>query len=290
VFLPGLVASDLDGTLLGPDHRISDRTLGTLARLRAAEIPFAVVTGRPIRWLPPVLEQTGPIGPVVCANGAMVVDANAEKLLTQWTIPADVLAECTARVRADRPELAFAVERGPRMLREAHYPVRAELTMEQEAVASYAEIVAEPAAKLLIRVLGGDLDELYREISAALDGIATATHSGFQGLIEVTAAGVSKASGLAWIADHYGVEPGRVVAFGDMPNDSAMLRWAGRGVVVANGHPEAFAAADTVTLGNDADGVAVYLDELLDQAAVARLDHLPAPLGESADRGVPRLD
>ena len=54
-----------------------------------------------------------------------------------------------------------------------------------------------------------------------------------------------------------------VVAFGDMPNDAEMLAWAGRGVAVANAHPDALAAADEVTASNDLDGVAVALERLL---------------------------
>jgi hydroxymethylpyrimidine pyrophosphatase-like HAD family hydrolase len=49
-----------------------------------------------------------------------------------------------------------------------------------------------------------------------------------------------------------------------MPNDISMLRWAGRSVAVANAHPEAKAAADEITLSNLEDGVAVYLERLLD--------------------------
>jgi len=71
---------------------------------------------------------------------------------------------------------------------------------------------------------------------------------------------VTKASGLAALAAEHGVEPGEVVAFGDMPNDLPMLAWAGHAVAVANAHPEVLAAADEVTAGNDADGVALVLE------------------------------
>jgi hydroxymethylpyrimidine pyrophosphatase-like HAD family hydrolase len=99
--------------------------------------------------------------------------------------------------------------------------------------------------------------------------VATPTHSGFSGLIEVSAAGVTKATGLEWVARQYGVTPPEILAFGDMPNDIPMLTWAGRGIVVAGAHPEAAAVAHTVTTGNDADGVATYLDALLDAAEAA---------------------
>jgi hydroxymethylpyrimidine pyrophosphatase-like HAD family hydrolase len=61
------------------------------------------------------------------------------------------------------------------------------------------------------------------------------------------------------------VASAEVIAFGDMPNDVPMLRWAGQGVAVANAHPDALAAADAITASNMDDGVAQYLDALLAQ-------------------------
>jgi hydroxymethylpyrimidine pyrophosphatase-like HAD family hydrolase len=138
--------------------------------------------------------------------------------------------------------------------------------MAEEVSVAGDELTAGDASKLLVRIVGeGDPEALYNEVERLAADAVTVTHSGFAGLVEVAAAGVTKASGLAWIAEHYGVDPAKIVAFGDMPNDASMLRWAGRGVVVAGAHPAAAAAADAVTVGNDADGVAVYLDALLDE-------------------------
>jgi hydroxymethylpyrimidine pyrophosphatase-like HAD family hydrolase len=83
-------------------------------------------------------------------------------------------------------------------------------------------------------------------------------------MVEVSAAGVTKAAGLAWVAARLGVPAERVVAFGDMPNDLPMLAWAGRAVAMANGHPSVLAAADDVTEHTDRDGVAIYLERLLE--------------------------
>ena len=54
-----LIATDLDGTLLRPDLAVSTRTIDTLARARAVGMPVVFVTGRPPRWIPPVVEVTG---------------------------------------------------------------------------------------------------------------------------------------------------------------------------------------------------------------------------------------
>ncbi len=263
MFVPSLIASDLDGTLLRSDHTVGARSLAMLDRLRLDGIPFVMVTGRPRRWLRPVLEQTGPCGPVVCANGALVVDPVTLRALAEWPIAPDVLAIVTARVRDAVPDVAFAVERGPRMLHEPHYPIRWDLGMVEEESAELAEIVAEPATKLLIRILDGDPVARYEQVKAVVGDDVTATNSGFTGLVECSAAGVTKVTGLTWAAEHHGADTGRILAFGDMPNDAAMLRWAGLGVVVADAHPDAFAAADAVTLGNDADGVAAFVEKLL---------------------------
>jgi hydroxymethylpyrimidine pyrophosphatase-like HAD family hydrolase len=82
-------------------------------------------------------------------------------------------------------------------------------------------------------------------------------------LVEISAAGVTKAFALAAHCAERGIRPGEVVAFGDMPNDVPLLRFAGLGVAVANAHPDVLAAADEVTASNDEDGVALVLERLL---------------------------
>lgn len=261
--LPRLVATDLDGTLLRSDLTISDRTMATLARLEAAGIVLVLVTGRPLRWLAPVLGRTGRRGTVVCANGAVVVDGASGEVLAAWPLAPAVLAEATARLRAALPGVLFAVEDALGMRREAAYPVRS-IDQPGERVVPFAELAAEPGLKLLVRAPGVDPDAVRAACRHHLDGLATPTSSTLSGLVEVSAAGVTKATGLAWVADRAGVPASAVVAFGDMPNDLPMLAWAGHAVVVAGAHPEALAAADAVAGGNDEDGVAAYLDALLD--------------------------
>ena len=86
-----------------------------------------------------------------------------------------------------------------------------------------------------------------------------ATHSSSAALVEISAAGVTKAAGLAWLCEREGIPQDRVLAFGDMPNDVPMMTWAGRSVAMANAHPAVREVADEETLSNDEDGVAAYL-------------------------------
>ena len=84
------------------------------------------------------------------------------------------------------------------------------------------------------------------------------------GYIEICPPGVDKAGGLARVALAIGVDPDDVLVFGDMPNDLPMFHWAGFGrVAVANAHASVRELATEITLSNDADGVATYLDAML---------------------------
>ena len=108
-----------------------------------------------------------------------------------------------------------------------------------------------------------DPDEFSELIRTAVDGLVEVTHSSSSGLVEMSATGVTKATGLAALSERLGIAAADVLAFGDMPNDVPMLRWAGRGIAVANAHPQARAAADGYTLSNVDDGVAAYLERLV---------------------------
>ncbi|WP_163512921.1 HAD family hydrolase [Fodinicola acaciae] len=260
--LPGMIACDLDGTLLRSDLSVSDRTVAALAAVRTAGVPFVVVTGRPVRWLGVVLDRIGRYAEVICSNGAKILDVDGSVLIA-WPITPPALEIATRRLRDALGDVHFAVERDAGMVKESGYRVRQDLAQPRDV--AWDELVSQPALKLLVRVPGADGDELLARCTGLLRGLATPTHSSLaSGLVEVSADGVNKAAALDWLADRHGVRADQVLAFGDMPNDISMLRWAGRSVVVADAHPEAKAAADEVTESNDNDGVAVVLERLLD--------------------------
>ena len=79
-----------------------------------------------------------------------------------------------------------------------------------------------------------------------------------------TAYGVTKATTLAQVAESLGVAAAEVIAFGDMPNDLAMLTWAGRSFAMADAHPEVRACAGDVAPSHEEDGVARVLAEVFD--------------------------
>ena len=256
---PRLVASDLDGTLVRSDQSISDRTRDVLARVEQAGALFVMVTGRPPRWMAQVAQDTGHHGLAVCANGALVYDLHTERVVRDFRIDGTTALTLVEQLRAQVPGIAFAVEKGlDGFGRESAYVPRWDNG--EVLVAPVEELVEPGVVKLLARVEGTRSDDLLARAREVLGELAECTHSSGDGLVEISASGVSKASGLAVLADEWGVPAKDVIAFGDMPNDLPMLAWAGRSVAMGNAHPEVLAVADEVTASNDDDGVAQVLE------------------------------
>lgn len=258
-----LVATDLDGTVVRTDGTLSARTVAALQAVAAAGIGVVFVTGRPTRWMAEIAGRTGNTGVAICANGAIVYDLAAEQVLERFELTPDVLVRATDLLRAALPDAMFAVECVGSMARESDYPVRAGIVAAR--VAPLAELVARPAVKLLVRRPVGGADELLAAARAALGDLVEVTHSAGLGpaLVEISAAGVSKATTLARYCAERSIPAAAVIAFGDMPNDLPMLGWAGTSYAVANAHPLVLAAADRRTASNDDDGVALVLEQLL---------------------------
>ncbi|GAA4940644.1 Cof-type HAD-IIB family hydrolase [Actinoplanes utahensis] len=258
-----LVASDIDGTLITGDRTLSPRTLDVLSRV---PVPVVVVTGRPLRWLDQLFEQLPAPLPAICANGAVIYDPDTDTVLRTETLPVDLLLDVTKQLRDAVPDISLAVEveDGRAFLHEDTWTIRWEHDHRVRVIASPEELTSAPAVKLLARSSTADPDEFLELVSSTLGDRVEATRSSSSALVEISAAGVTKAAGLAWYCERHGITADQVVAFGDMPNDIPLLSWAGRGVAVGNAHPALRAVADEVTGTNDDDGVAVYLSSLFD--------------------------
>ncbi len=258
-----LVATDLDGTLVRTDGTISDRSRRALQATERSGRTVVFVTGRPPRWMHEVAEATGHTGLAICANGALRYDLHTEQVVGGSPLDPATMAKVAARLRAAIPGLAFAVEYGDAFAHEPTYHHTYDLGVDA-VIGEVEQIVELTAAKMLARHRELHPDELLALAVEAAGDLATFTHSATaaDGLLEISAYGVTKASGLAELAAERGIPAAEVLAFGDMPNDLAMLEWAGHSVAVANAHPSVREAADEVTASNDEDGVALVLERL----------------------------
>jgi Cof subfamily protein (haloacid dehalogenase superfamily) len=260
---PRLVATDLDGTIVGPSGEISDRTVRALHRVEELGVPVVFVTGRPPRWLRVVSERTGRTGLAICANGAIVYDLHTEQVVAHHPIAVEIGLEIARRLRESLPEVVFAVETLDGYAREHDYRPRWDVGLEP-TLGPIDEIFGEATVKLLIRHESMDADRLLAAAREVAGDLAEFTHSSTEGLLEVSASGVSKATTLAELCAERGIDAADVIAFGDMPNDLAMLAWAGTAYAVAGAHPEVLAAVERHTGDPVDDGVAEVLERVFD--------------------------
>ncbi len=265
--LPALIASDVDGTLLDPQEQITPRTRDAVLAAVAGGAQFVLATGRPPRWIPPVAEALG-FGPMaVCANGAVVYDAATDRVVSARTLSVEALAELAEITTRVVPGAGLAVERIGRSAHDSATPQfvsapgyeHAWLNPDNTEV-SHQDLLSAPAVKLLVRKPGMPSSELAAVLTRHVGILGDITYSTNDGLVEISAIGISKAAGLHEVARPLGISAEDVVAFGDMPNDIPMLLWAGHGVAMGNAHPETVAAANEVTAPNGDDGVARVLE------------------------------
>ncbi|MCZ2803596.1 HAD family hydrolase [Modestobacter sp. VKM Ac-2983] len=262
---PKLIVSDLDGTLLRSDETISDATLAELRRWSDEGVPLVLATGRPPRWMLGVRDRLGG-GTAICCNGAVLLDLGEFQVLEEHPVQPEVLRQITERLREHQPDTWFAVEYGDQFRHEPIYQPRWDRDAPGVAVATLAEMVAQPVAKLLARHERMGRDEFVALVAEIVGDTATVTNSSSDAMAEISAVGITKATGLARLAAERGLTAADVVYFGDMPNDLAAFDWVreggGRAVAMAHAHPDVLAAATDVTDSNDAEGVAVLLASL----------------------------
>ncbi|HEV7360127.1 MAG TPA: HAD family hydrolase [Mycobacterium sp.] len=264
---PALIACDVDGTLFDENETITPRTRDAVRAAVAAGAKFVVATGRPPRWIRPIVDELGFAPMAVCANGAVIYDPASDRVVSARTLPVDALAELAELAVRAIPGAGLAVERIGRSAHDTATPQfvsspgyeHAWLNPDNTEV-SIEDLLSAPAIKLLIRQAGARSADMAAELAKHVGVQGDITYSTNNGLVEIVPLGISKATGIEEIAKPLEIVSAQVLAFGDMPNDLPMLRWAGHGVAMGNAHPDVLAVADEVTATNSDDGVGRVLE------------------------------
>ncbi|MFE2913182.1 HAD family hydrolase [Kitasatospora indigofera] len=260
-----LVATDLDGTLLDGQRGLSERTRRALRTAEEAGAEVVLVTARPPRYVDRLADAYGLTGTAVCSNGAMVYDIASRTVTMSRTLSRGLARRVADALSASFPDIGFALETGHKVLIAPEFGLRHTGDSAAEHEVSSSEqlwVTEDPIVKLLAWSARAHADALLAAAETSLGPVASFTHSGGAGLLEVSASGVTKAGTLAGLCSDRGIGADEVVAFGDMPNDLSVLSWAGAGYAVANAHPTVLSAVTRHTRSNEEDGVAAVLEEL----------------------------
>lgn len=255
---PRLVATDLDGTLLDDAGGLSPRTLAVLRQVQERGVEVVIVTARPLRWMDALWDAVGGgTGTGIVSNGAITYDIGSRTVLEHHGIaPAEGLP-LTEAIRDAAPGTSYALECLGGFRHEPGY-VETHPSPPDVRVGPLDQIWDEPAVKILVQHLTMDPGDFRTKVVDATGDRATPTWTTDR-LMEISAAGVTKGAALAELCERRGIDAADVVAFGDMPNDLPMLRWAGTSYAMANSHATVIEAAGCLAPANRDDGVAVVL-------------------------------
>jgi HAD superfamily hydrolase (TIGR01484 family) len=260
------IATDLDGTLLRSDQSVSPRTRAAVEAVEDLGLLVVIATGRPPRWIPPVVEQLGDRGLVVCANGATVYDPARHEIVHRNDLDPDVARSIVDDLEVAIPEAIVGVEQG--------FDFGVDIAMKGSGLdfetlipdvrfAPIRSFLTEPVTKLIVRMPHPAPAGTARRVQDLVGDRALVTHSTNESFLELSHPSVHKAATVERVLVEHAIAPAEVVAFGDMPNDLELIRWAGLGVAMANAHPVLLAEADLVTDSNDDDGVARVLEQVV---------------------------
>jgi len=252
---PGLVALDIDGTLLkwvegvGTTYeQVPDVTLHAVRRAYDAGAHIVLASGRSPHGMTRIADmlglpsQNGDRLWVVASNGAVVFRYPPLEVVHEEVFDARPAVEAVLR---ERPNALVAVEeRGVGYRVNRPFP-EGELSGELIPTA-VADLVADHVSRVISRDPEATADD-FVELGARLGLHGTDYVVGWTAWLDLSPVGVSKASGLALVAEKLGIAADDVLAVGDGRNDIEMLRWAGRGVAMGQSVEEVRAAADHVT-------------------------------------------
>lgn len=261
-----LIATDLDGTVLGPDFRFRDRTIRALRAARSAGLQIVYVTGRPHRWIEPVREQMEYDSIAICSNGAVVYDVAREEVLEAETVDAEVILALRNRLAERLPHASYSVETLDGIFSEEGWPETNLREVERRAFGPLNQALSpgDQVIKFLVRDDSLEPRHLYEEVRSLGEDAVSVTHAVADlPLAEVGQPGLSKGRTLARWCDVEGIAAEEVLAFGDMPNDTSMLQWAGHGYAMASGWPGVIEEVGRTCPGFEDDGVAQVIEEIL---------------------------
>ena len=258
-----LVATDLDGTLLGSDHTLGARDAQALRRLGRAGVIRVVATGRSLRAAERVLDRSVPVDYLVVSSGAGILDFGTGELLARHGFDAphaERVAEVLLGLGLDFMVHALVPDDHHfrySCARTANPDFERRVGRNGRFAVPWDGAAPLPEASQFVAILRPGEAGTFERTRAALAGFSvtrsTSPLDGRSIWLEVRPAGVGKAEAVAWLAARHRLEAAQTAAVGNDYNDLGLLRWSGHAFVVGNAAPE-LRERHRVVSSNDAGG------------------------------------
>ena len=262
-----LIALDLDGTLLKDDKTVSERSKKAIEEAKKSGHIVVIATGRPYRSSSMYYKELGLTTPIVNFNGAFVHHPLQDKWGMYHT-PLDLhIVKDIVEASVDFEAKNILAE----VLDDVYFHEHDEKLLDIFGVGTpkietgdLRKILRHDPTSVLIHAEESQVDNIRKHLSEVhAEVIDHRRWAAPWHVIEIIKIGLNKAVGLQRIANYYGIPQERIIAFGDEDNDLEMIDYAGHGIAMGNAIPQLKNIAKEVTLSNEDDGIALYLEELL---------------------------
>ncbi len=261
-----LVALDVDGTLLDSQHQLPSHVQTAVRAARSRDVQVTLATGKLFASIVPLIEQLDLTGPQITCNGAAILDARSQVVISSIPLIHDELASARAALDRHAPGIAIAWYTETAILTDAPYGYLDEILTEYrepkiQRVARLDSSVEAPL-KLLVTGTTFELDRLRSAIEPELAGRVRVVRTSID-FLEFMSLETNKGFALERVQTILGISRAETMAIGDGENDIPLIGAAGMGVAMGNAVPDLVARAQSQTTTNDAGGVAATLTSLL---------------------------
>ena len=265
-----LIALDIDGTIIGDDHEIAERTINAVRGAMERDVAVSLVTGRMVSSAMRFAQELGLTGPIVGYQGGLIRamplpdSRRLGKLLLHTPLPAEAARSILEWTRGHG--LDPHVNHLERFILRADDPKADDYSA---FMGAHAELVPDLLAAIdhpVTKVLAVGEPPIPTEVAplarAEFAGRAdvTISHPRF---LEFVAPGVSKGRAIRWLARRLRIPLGATLAIGDQWNDLEMLAEVGHGVAMPTAPAEVRAAARYVARPLEDDGAARMIEDLV---------------------------
>ena len=258
------IFTDIDGTLLNSDHRISEKTLIELKKWTGSGRKLILASSRGISGIEPIIQRYDLDCSVIALGGSVIKDRDGsiiyEKGMDLNTVT-EVL-ELSCREKLPVSWSVYSAEKwiansihDPRIMNEAAI---VEAFPTGEDLSSF--LPGEMIGKILFFCEPGYIDTVEMKLKSSYPELSVAKSSNI--LLEVNPKGITKAGAVKEYCRLKDIALENTIAFGDNYNDLQMLKIVGKPVVMGNAPQEIRGSFDMITLDNDHDGIAAALERI----------------------------
>ena len=259
-----LVVSDLDGTLVDKQKKLTPGTIAAVARLRAVGVGFTIISARPRSGMMPIADALAIDDVMGAFNGGTIFRRDGT-LIEQHRIDPKVVSGVFDLVGDAAVDIwVFADDLWYASTDQGHHVGSERVSSNQEPVivADFTSLYDRADKLTFVSDDPALLSGLHEQAAAAFGTRATVVQSQTY-YLDVTALAANKGDGVSLLAAAMDTPLPAVAVIGDQGNDVAMFERAGLSIAMGQGPAEVRAKADFTTAGNDQDGVARAIDEII---------------------------